>query len=451
MSAWQALGAGGRAIIVVLGAAGMAAVGYVAWQMGQRASSPPPVVEAIAETAVETDADAGAPEPPTATAAPDATVTPPVEPQPPTFDNWRVATDGEAVVSGRGAPGAIVAIMVDGTTMADTAITAAGEFAALFSLPPNDKPSLMSLMMILPDGVKIPSDQTVALGPIAGLPAVEAATEDVAAVDAPAPAAILLTDEGAVVLQDDQSDVAVVQANVTIDTISYTPTGDVQLGGRAAADAFVRIYLDNVPVQTVLVPQSGLWLSTLNDTAPGIYTLRADQIDDAGNVTSRFETPFKRETLEALATVTAEADPGQAAAEAPVPQPEVVASADAPGPLVDPVPDQSAVATTVVEAPEALTNEAAVLAPPAPQDSVAIATASPPPKDPPVAAEPMPVKSAPVTITVQPGFTLWGIAQENFGDGVMYVQVFDANKEKIKDPNLIYPGQVFSIPAMDGG
>jgi nucleoid-associated protein YgaU len=53
---------------------------------------------------------------------------------------------------------------------------------------------------------------------------------------------------------------------------------------------------------------------------------------------------------------------------------------------------------------------------------------------------------APVTVTVQPGFTLWGIAQERYGDGVFYVQVFEANRDKIKDPDLIYPGQVFSVP-----
>ena len=53
---------------------------------------------------------------------------------------------------------------------------------------------------------------------------------------------------------------------------------------------------------------------------------------------------------------------------------------------------------------------------------------------------------APVTVTVQPGFTLWGIAQDRMGDGVMYVQLFEANKDKIKDPNLIYPGQVFTMP-----
>lgn len=51
-----------------------------------------------------------------------------------------------------------------------------------------------------------------------------------------------------------------------------------------------------------------------------------------------------------------------------------------------------------------------------------------------------------MTITVQPGFTLWGIAEQSLGDGVAYVQVFEANKDKIRDPDLIYPGQVFTIP-----
>ncbi len=53
---------------------------------------------------------------------------------------------------------------------------------------------------------------------------------------------------------------------------------------------------------------------------------------------------------------------------------------------------------------------------------------------------------APVTVTVQPGFTLWGIATERFGEGTMYVQVFEANRDAIRDPDLIYPGQVFTLP-----
>ncbi|MFT5271648.1 MAG: hypothetical protein ACI85V_001666 [bacterium] len=48
--------------------------------------------------------------------------------------------------------------------------------------------------------------------------------------------------------------------------------------------------------------------------------------------------------------------------------------------------------------------------------------------------------------TVQPGATLWAIAEEKLGDGVLYVAVFEANRDLIRDPDLIYPGQVFRIP-----
>lgn len=48
--------------------------------------------------------------------------------------------------------------------------------------------------------------------------------------------------------------------------------------------------------------------------------------------------------------------------------------------------------------------------------------------------------------TVQPGATLWAIAEEQLGDGILYVSVFEANRDLIRDPDLIYPGQVFRIP-----
>ncbi|MEL6419634.1 MAG: LysM peptidoglycan-binding domain-containing protein, partial [Pseudomonadota bacterium] len=53
------------------------------------------------------------------------------------------------------------------------------------------------------------------------------------------------------------------------------------------------------------------------------------------------------------------------------------------------------------------------------------------------------------SITVQTGNTLWGIARERYGEGILYVQVFEANKSQIRNPDLIYPGQVFNLP--DGG
>lgn len=49
-------------------------------------------------------------------------------------------------------------------------------------------------------------------------------------------------------------------------------------------------------------------------------------------------------------------------------------------------------------------------------------------------------------ITVQPGSSLWAIARDRYGDGLAYVSVFEANASLIRDPNLIYPGQVFTLP-----
>lgn len=49
-------------------------------------------------------------------------------------------------------------------------------------------------------------------------------------------------------------------------------------------------------------------------------------------------------------------------------------------------------------------------------------------------------------VTVQRGNTLWGISQRNYGDGILYVRIFEANRDRIRDPDLIYPGQVFTVP-----
>jgi len=57
--------------------------------------------------------------------------------------------------------------------------------------------------------------------------------------------------------------------------------------------------------------------------------------------------------------------------------------------------------------------------------------------------------TGPRLITVQPGSTLWGIAREEYGRGVLFVRVFEANRGEIADPHWIYPGQIFSVPEGD--
>ena len=49
-------------------------------------------------------------------------------------------------------------------------------------------------------------------------------------------------------------------------------------------------------------------------------------------------------------------------------------------------------------------------------------------------------------LAVQRGFTLWGISREQYGLGRLYVNIFNANRDQIEDPDLIFPGQIFVIP-----
>ena len=55
-------------------------------------------------------------------------------------------------------------------------------------------------------------------------------------------------------------------------------------------------------------------------------------------------------------------------------------------------------------------------------------------------------KSAQRTYTVKKGDCLWNIAKKFYGNGALYTKIYDANTNKIANPNLIYVGQVFVIP-----
>lgn len=50
------------------------------------------------------------------------------------------------------------------------------------------------------------------------------------------------------------------------------------------------------------------------------------------------------------------------------------------------------------------------------------------------------------SITVQPGNNLWTLARLHYGSGVLYTQIYTANQDLIRDPDMIYPGQIFTMP-----
>ena len=372
----------------------------------------------------------------------------------------RVDPDGQTLVAGSVAPGAEVTILLDGAEVVTTPTDADGRFVAMFTMTPGASGRLMTMTAKLADGSTVALGGQVAIAAIAApqaapepapasepvqtaeapaaaaaaasagaeaSPPAETAAVEPPAAEAPAPTAVAVNEAGAQVLQAPAPEVG---ANVTLETIAYPTPERVQFGGRGTPGNFVRLYLDSAPLgEPAPIGQNGAWNLTVPGIAPGIHTLRVDEVDASGKVTSRYETPFKRETVEALAAATQAPQSAEPAPDAQAPAPQ---SAEPPATAQSAGPEAPENAQT---AQSAEPSDAAPDAPATPE-----APAAP-------AAEATPAPGGLVSVTVQPGFTLWGIARSEFGDGFMYVQVWEANRDKIRDPDLIYPGQVFTLPA----
>lgn len=311
-------------------------------------------------------------------------VAPPVLPS---FDLVRVEPDGSTTVAGRAEPLSEIIVELDGTEVARDRVGSDGSFVQVFPAGTSDAPRLIRLKSSLSGTDWLVSKESAVLGPIAAprpveppvkpeqvaektppakdvqpkpTPAKPEATAEAPKEAAPpdtTPAVVIASNEGVRLVQKPKGKAPAIMSAVALDTISYSDAGQVELAGRAKGNGFVRVYIDNKPVTTSRIAPDGNWRTGLPNVDTGIYTLRVDEIDASGKVTSRVETPFKREAQD-----------------------------------------------VVVEAGQ--------------------------------------VKA----ITVQPGNTLWALAQDTYGDGVLYVRLFEANRDRIRDPDLIFPGQVFDLP-----
>ncbi|MEM6386726.1 MAG: LysM peptidoglycan-binding domain-containing protein [Pseudomonadota bacterium] len=362
----------------------------------------------------------------------------------PIFDVIRVEPGGKALFAGRATPNSKIAIVLNGEEMANSSTDAAGTFFMFAELGPSGGPRSLSIVETLQDGSVRPASASVILGPVPEEPVevaapsetaepempvqtgnetsetaaveqvsppaepneTETAALDTGSVDVPnveietstevgeadieaapvladgeqvtpvpqpsavqpeAPTVLLADDDGVRVVQS-SGDQPEAMSNVSIDAITYDPEGEVALSGRAVGSSQVQVYLNNEPLVATGIEEGGQWRVNLPDVDTGTYTLRVDEIDTAGTVISRAETPFRREAVTSIQALKEEQNE-----------------------------------TTAEVAPVSL-------------------------------------------ITVQPGNTLWGIASERYGDGLLFVRVFDANNDRIRDPDLIYPGQIFTVP-----
>ncbi len=304
------------------------------------------------------DVAATAPQPDAAPATPSpsaATKSAPAPTDAPSFDVVRVNPDGDAVIAGRALPGSTVEI-IDGDVVIGTVVAdERGEWVFVPDQPLRPGSKSLTLRSTDANG-KVRQSETDVVIAIPGDP-------DAGSADSAQQALVLKfpKSEGSAteVLQRPGGPVDRAQFPLTIDTLDYDADGQVVIGGGAPAKATVQIYLDDQLLDRVQANDERQWSSRPSKTIPpGLYTLRADQVDSAGKVLARVEYPFSRsEDLAAMAEGT--------------------------------------------------------------------------------------------FVLVQPGNSLWRIARRVYGSGFSYTQIFDANRDRIVDPDLIYPGQVFEVPSVN--
>ncbi|NQU59971.1 MAG: LysM peptidoglycan-binding domain-containing protein [Rhodospirillales bacterium] len=267
----------------------------------------------------------------------------------PSFDVVRIDPNGSAVIAGRALPGATVIIMADGKPIGEVKADERGEWVFVPNTPLAPGSRELSLEMRGPDGKSLKSENVVVL-------VVPERDKDVAGRAGQSGALALKTPRSGGPSTVLQTPAGKGGKGFAIDALDYDDAGRLSISGRAGPGASVNVYLDNAFIGRAKAGSEGRWiLSPDRPIKPGLYTLRADQVDPAGKVQARVSMPFSRAA-----------------------------------PLTDP------------------------------------------PKEP--------------FVIVQPGNSLWRLARRTYGEGISYTTIFEANKDQIKDPNLIYPGQVFALP-----
>ncbi|KMO17157.1 LysM peptidoglycan-binding domain-containing protein [Methylobacterium platani] len=367
----------------------------------------------------------------------------------PSFDVIRVEPDGASVVAGRSHPGAEVEVLRDGEPFARTRADAAGNFALVPpALPPGT--SEITLRSTAPDG-------STALGRASAVVMVaqDRRSKPLVAVTAPGqPTAVLSLPEakppagkseppaGKSELSAGKSErpavgtgeVAKIETG-KIDTgkpgaagPAAPPSGpapvkvvgvDAEAGGRlyvtaqGAPKADLRLYLNDTLVAPGKAGPDGRVAFTIGSgVKPGDYRVRVDQVDPAsGAVKTRAETAFAVPATLGPVPAAAPGGPGGRAARLP-------STPGAPAPAETPSPAERVPGAEAVRIP-------ADAAPPEP-GAVFVPGIS--------------------TATVTRGDNLWNISRKAYGRGLRYTVIFDANQGQIRDPNRIYPGQVFVLP-----
>lgn len=335
-----------------------------------------------------------------------AAVTTGEAPRVPAFDTVRVEKTGEAVIAGTAAPGAEVVVMLDGKPIGKTTANSDGAFVLVPDTPLPVGSGALTLEARAPGAAEpTPSQQSVAVI----VPAADQPQEALVAVVSPdQPTKVLQKPE----VKQDATPAAEAPAKlVSIDAVDYDPAGNIVFSGQGNEGDTARLYIDNSFIGDAPVGADGRWsFSGTTAVAPGTHTLRVDGLDKAGKVLNRVEVPFVREEPKKVADATAE-----------------------------PATPPAAPGTSTETSTEAAPKTDAETAPEAAAKTDAGTTAEQP-------AAATPAKPKEGRVVIQPGNNLWRISRVLYGDGSKFTMLYEANKDQIRDPNRIYPGQVFKTP-----
>ncbi len=407
--------------VLALAAAAGAFVYFRARETPPAVATPPQVT---APAAPQASAPPQANSPPQATAALPQSTPATAPAKRPEFDVVRVTPNGETVVAGRAPGGARVELLDNGKPIASEKVDPSGQFVLL---PPSlSGGDHLLALRITPEGqAPVASNQSVAV-------AVRPGTSPVVTLAEPGKPSVVLAAPGAAesAQKPAAASTPTTTGQVTIRTAEVEAGGRFFATGTAPAGSTVRLYLNGSHVADAGAGSDGKWSLTIGKgVSGGKYALRADAVDAQGKVGSRAEVPFDAPVAVAAAAPAAPAAPPAS----PVAPPNSTPASTPPSasPAVSPPSQTPAVAGA--SAPATTTQAANTPQ----QTGTSVAAQN---------SEANPVVPEINTATVSRGDSLWRISRLRFGKGTRYTVIYEANASQIRNPNLIYPGQVLVMP-----
>ena len=206
--------------------------------------------------------------------------------------------------------------------------------------------------------------------------------------------------------------------------------------GHAVPGSTVRLYVDNGFIADSTADSSGNWMFVGREKIKvGDHQLRADSVDAEGKVVARIEVPFARAGQEEVAALQKSREvTNQAGSE------NTTKMAEQPM-AEEPAKTREAVKVEEPAKVPAMSEEP-VKVPAMPEEPAKQQTemSSQQALQPPVAKV--------GRVVIQPGNNLWRISRIIYGKGHEYTVIYQANRDAIRNPDLIYPGQIFTTPGV---